>query len=371
MNAAAQRLISADSHVVEPPEVFAAVAKRFGTQAPELTLTEDRGWVLDTGFGLSFQPGRFATAGLEPQSPDYEAQERSGYARACLTDPRARLADMDRDGVEAEVLFPTLLGSFVSRRETDAAVIEALLVSYNDWVADYCSEAPRRLFPLACVQLRDLHAAVAELERAKQRGHVGILVPCGSPAERPYADAAYDVLWAAAEEIRMPVAFHAGFGPDRDSRAEAFRRHGLRYVLQHVGAAVTISDLIMGGACERFPELRFVPSEYGTGWIAHFLDRMDWRQFRHEDRSRIRLRFSDYWRRNFRTTFEDDEVGIRTRDSIGLDSLMWANDYPHGDSIWPDSRPTLDRILADCTPEERHAMTVGNAAALYGLPIEA
>ena len=371
MGPAKHRLNSADSHVVEPPEVFAAVAKRLGMDAPKLIRTEDRGWVLDTGLGRTFQPGRFATAGLEPQTPDYDAQERSGYARDCLTEPRARLADMDRDGIEAEVLFPTVLGSFVSRPKIDPAVTEALMSSYNDWVADYCSEAPRRLFPLACIELRDLHAAAGAMERAKKRGHVGILLPCGSPAERPYVDPGYDVLWAAAQEMQMPVAFHAGFGPDREGRAESFRRHGLRYALQHVGVAVTISDLIMGGACERFPDVRFVPTEFETGWIAHFLARMDWRQFRHEDRSRIRMRFSDYWRRNFRTTFEDDDIGIRTRDEIGVDSLMWASDYPHGDSVWPDSKSTVDRIMADCTPEERHAMTVKNVVALYGLPIEA
>jgi hypothetical protein len=98
---------------------------------------------------------------------------------------------------------------------------------------------------------------------------------------------------------------------------------------------------------------------------------MDWRQHRHPDRSRTRIRFSEYWRRNFRTTLEDDDVGIRTRDEIGVASLMWANDYPHGDSIWPDSRSTLDGILGDCTAEEREAMTAGNAIALFRLPLEA
>jgi len=370
-NLGRHRLVSADSHVVEPLEVFAAAAKRLGSDAPKLIHTEDRGWVMDTGLGLTVQPGRFATAGLEPQTRDYEAQERSGYARDSLTDLRARLADLDRDGVEGEVLFPTLVGRFVSRLEHGPEVAEALLRSYNDWLADYCSEAPARLFPLACIQVRDLDAAVAEVERVKKLGHVGIVIPCGSPADRPYADRVYDPLWAAAQALRLPVAFHAGFGPDRGSRAESFQRHGLRYTLQHVDAAITISDLILGGACDRFPEVRFVPTEFETGWIAQFLARMDWRQFRHEDRSRIRMRFSDYWRQNFLTTFEDDDIGIRTRDEIGVESLMWASDYPHGDSVWPNSRSTLDRIMAECTAEERHAMSLKNVVELYGLPIEA
>ena len=364
-----RRLVSADSHVVEPPEVFAAVAKRFGGDAPKLIHTEDRGWVMDTGLGHTVQPGRFATAGLEPGSRGYLAQERSGYARDSLTDLRARLADMDGDGVEAEVLFPTLVARIFSRLEGGPEVAEALLRSYNDWLADYCSEAPARLFPLACIQVRNLEAAVAEVERVRKRGHVGIVIPCSSPADRSYSDPAYEPLWAAAQAMRLPVAFHAGFGADRGIRAESFQRSALRYTLQYVDAAVTISDLILGGVCDRFPEVHFVPTEFETGWIAHFLARMDWRQLRHEDRNGIRMRFSDRWRRSFLTTFEDDEIGIRTRDAVGVGSLMWASDYPHGDSVWPNSRSTVDRIMDGCTAAERHAMTFQNAVDLYGLPI--
>lgn len=366
---ATPQLVSADSHVVEPPEVFAPVARRFGGGEAKLVYTEERGWLLDTGLGRRFQPGRFATAGLEPRSPEYTAQERSGYARESLTHVGARLAEMDRDGVRAEILFPTALRGFVARPEYAPDLVDSLLRSYNDWIAAYCQEAPDRLFPLACLQLHDVDAAVSEAERAKKLGHVGIVIPCGSPAHRPYGDPAYDRLWAAARALELPVAFHAGIGPDRSDDAEPVRSRGLRYALQHVDAAIAVSDLILGGACERFPEVRFVPTEFETGWIAHFLARMDWRQYRHADRIRLPLRFSDYWRRNFLATFEDDVAGIRTRGEVGVGSLMWASDYPHGDSVWPDSRETLDRVLGDCKPEERHAMTVGNAARVYRLPI--
>jgi predicted TIM-barrel fold metal-dependent hydrolase len=209
------------------------------------------------------------------------------------------------------------------------------------------------------------------VERVKKLGHVGIVIPCGSVADRPYVDAAYDALWAAAQEMRLPVVFHAGFGSDQAIKAASFRRHDLRYTLRHVSAAITIADLIDGGVCARFPNIRFVLAEFGTGWIAHFLASMDWRQFRRGDRACNGMRFSDYWCRNFLATFEDDEIGIRTRAGIGCATLMWASDYPHGDSVWPDSRSTVDWIMAECAPEERHAMTVANVVALYRLPIEA
>jgi predicted TIM-barrel fold metal-dependent hydrolase len=364
------RLISADSHVVEPPEVFAPVATRLGRDAPKLVETEDRGWVLDTGLGWKFQPGRFATAGIEPRTPQYEAQERSGYARDSLSGLCARLADMDRDGVNAELLYPSMLGAFLSGRKAGPEVTEALCRSYNDWLADYCSHAPRRLFPLACVPLGRLDAAAAEVERATKLGHVGIVIPCGSTDDRPYFDPAYDAFWATVEATHLPVAFHAGYGSDPIVKAASLQRHDLLYSLRQVSAAIAVSDLIDGGVCERFPKIHFVVAEFGTGWIANFLASKDWRQFRLGDHPRSRMRFSECWRRNFHATFEDDDIGIRTRAEIGVDALMWASDYPHGDSVWPHSESTVDDIMAECAPEERLAMTAKNVVELYRLPLK-
>jgi predicted TIM-barrel fold metal-dependent hydrolase len=364
------RLISADSHVVEPPEVFAAAARRFGSEMPRLVETADRGWVLDTGLGRRFQPGRFATAGFTPRTPEYDAQERSGYARSSSTDVAARLADMDRDGVEAEVLYPSIVGAFLSGRKVGPDVTAALCRSYDDWLAETCRAAPRRLFPLACIPLGDLDAAVAEIERARKLGHVGIVIPAGTADNRPFSDPAYDVLWAAARDTGSPVAFHAGYGSDRTLEAGSLERHDLRYSLRHVTAAIVASDLIDGGVCDRFPETRFVFAEFGIGWIASFLGDNDWRRFRIGDRERSKKRFSDEWRRHFRATFEDDAIGVRTRSEIGVEALMWASDFPHGDSVWPNSRTTVDDVLADCTPRERHAITAANVVELYQLPMD-
>jgi len=362
-------LISADSHIVEVPEIFAPVAKRFGKPAPRMVETAERGWQLDTGLGRTIPVGVFATAGMEPQTPQHDQTERAGYeARDSLTSITARLRDMDADGVAAEVLFPSAMGGFYAMQGPDAEIAAATFVSYNDWLADYARESRGRMFPLACIQVHDIPGAVAEARRAKQLGHVGIVLPCGSPDERLYLDPEYDALWATAQELHLPVTFHSGIGASHNSTPEAFRRHGLGYTLIHLGVAVTISDLIMGGVCDRFPNITFVAAEFETGWIAHFLKRMDWRQFRREDRTKIKLRFSDYWRRNFVATFEDDELGIRTRDIIGVETLMWASDYPHGDSVWPNSRATVERIMADCSVEESARMTSRTVSRVFGLP---
>ena len=109
-----------------------------------------------------------------------------------------------------------------------------------------------------------------------------------------------------------------------------------------------------------------------TGWIAHTLKRLDWAYVRGGGERTMGLPKlpSEYWRSNFYCTFEDDPLGVRTRDFIDVDTMLWGNDYPHGDSIFPHSQQVLSEILDDCTPEEKWKMTVKNVVELYHLPYE-
>jgi hypothetical protein len=135
---------------------------------------------------------------------------------------------------------------------------------------------------------------------------------------------------------------------------------------------MTVADLIQSGVLERFPALKFVVTEFETGWIAHLLRRLDWAFVRGGGTrtSSLTMLPSAYWRRNFGITFEDDPLGIMTRSFIGTETMLWGNDYPHGDSVFPHSRQVLSEILGECTPEERWQMTVKNVVELYHLPFE-
>jgi len=140
--------------------------------------------------------------------------------------------------------------------------------------------------------------------------------------------------------------------------------------LAFAGVMFTIADLIQSGVCERYPGLKFVITEFETGWTAIMLKRLDWNYIRLGGAKTfgIPLKPSAYWKRQFYVTFEDDPIGIRTRDFIGTNTLLWGSDYPHGDSIFPHSQKVLNQILQDCTPEERYEMTVKNVTELYNLP---
>lgn len=369
-----QLCISADSHVVEPPEVFAGLEERFGDQAPKVIHHPEYGDILSIpGQPLrpNFGVGRLGIAGHYANDPATMELIRQGYAgmRPGVLDPVKRLDDQALDGIDAEILYPSLM--FGIYRFPNRDVVTATFKNFNDWIANYCSQAPGRLFPLACIPLYDVDVGIAELERVAKLGHKGGCIPCVPPADKPYSDPYYDRFWAAAQDLRMPLEMHIF--------TTANPNHGLpnwgpilNYALAQAGIAAVIGDLICGGVCARFPGLRFVPTEWETGWVGHFLQRLDWALLREPSAAaeEVREKPSEYFHRNFLMTFEDDRIGIMTREQIGVRNLMWGSDYPHHDSIFPRSQEVLDDIFAGVPDEERYRITAANCCELYGLPFE-
>ncbi len=361
--------ISADSHVVESAEFFEPLVKRFGPEAPHVVVADpERGPQLYIGNGqLGLTIAGFLQANVDFTSPEARSMLKQGYklARPGCYDVAERLKDQDIDGLDGEVVYPSVLFNVyqVANRE----ILNATFTSYNDWVADYCKEAPDRLFALSCLQLYDLDEAIAEMDRAKQLGCVGTCIPASAPPSMLYSDKAYDKFWAAAQEMGQPLNMHIFTG--------ATPNHGLPFrqggsALAFAGVMFTIADLIQSGVCERFPRLKFVITEFEAGWTAIMLKRLDWAYLRGGGQRvfGLPLKPSDYWKRQFYVTFEDDPLGVRTRDYIGSNTIIWGNDYPHGDSVFPNSQKVLTEVLADCTRNEIYEMTVKNVVELYNLP---
>jgi predicted TIM-barrel fold metal-dependent hydrolase len=368
---AKQLCISADSHVVESAEFFEPLVKRFGDEAPRVVVADpERGPQLALGDGqLGLGISGFFMANVDFTTPEALALRKKGYelARPGVYDVSERLKDQDLDGLDAEVLYPSVLFNVYQIKSLE--ILKVTFAAYNDWTADYCKEAPKRLFPLACLQLYDLDDAIAEMERARKLGHVGVCIPATAPPDRLYSDRWYDRFWDAAQAMQMPLTMHIFTG--------ATPNHGLPFrqagsPLAFAGVMFTIADLIQSGVCERYPGLKFVITEFETGWTAIMLKRLDWNYIRLGGAKTfgIPLKPSAYWKRQFYVTFEDDPIGIRTRDFIGTNTLLWGNDYPHGDSVFPHSQKVLNEVLHDCTPAERYEMTVKNVVQLYNLPFE-
>jgi predicted TIM-barrel fold metal-dependent hydrolase len=367
------RYYSCDSHVVEPASVFEGFEDAFGSRAPRIDRVPGRGEFLVLPKAGRIPVGRLGIAGHRLDDPATDALIARGYAglNPGVLDPHARLDEQHVDGIVGEVMYPSL--NMFSFAGLDVDVATAVFAKHNDYIVDYCSPAPERLVGIGCLPIPDVDAAVAELERAAGRGVRGFMLPTHVDPARPWCHPDYDRFWAAVQDAKAPLTMHIFTGTDwMTGLPEHWGAPGTSikgYTLAHTSACNTLIDLICGGVFERFPGVRVVIAEFETGWVSHFLRRLDHALYRtpHLAADGLTMKPSEYFRRNVTITFEDDLDGILTRDGIGVDSLAWGNDYPHHDSIWPHSRAVLDKTMASCTPEELERICFGNAVALYGI----
>ena len=351
------RLISADSHVNEPPEMFAErlpAAQR--DRAPRIESVDGVECLVMEGLRPRKMPrGRETLEG--------DALERS---QAGGWEPALRLRDQDRDGVSAEVIFPTLAlqACFMA---PDSELQMALARAYNDWVAEIFRPYPQRFAAAAVVPMLDVEAACDEAARASRLGLRSLFLTCQVPS-RPYNDPAYDPFWKVAEATGLPLTFHAGTG--HEPRIE--RGPGgavINYLLgSQIDGAHVVLYLTLAGVLERHPKLQIVTVETGSAWLAWVMTTMDEIQEKHAAWARPRLAEppSAYVRRQVHVTFQNDPVGIHNRTFTGVDALVWGSDYPHPEGTWPRSRESLAAQMAGVPDDEVRRMAGGTAARIFG-----
>ncbi|MEM7096136.1 MAG: amidohydrolase family protein [Actinomycetota bacterium] len=386
------RPISADSHVVEGPEVFDGLAEHFGDDAPRI-VSKDGGSdyivvparknaVVNVGIMAlaatrldgkgpgERKPGHKPGTGTV-DDPEIRAYLDGGYAamRPGLLDGARRGEDQDVDGIRAEVLYPGYFSMF-GLKNIDLLI--ALQRNYNEWLAAECAKSGGRLHGLAVLPVQEPTAAIAELDRAIDLGYRGAVIASNAPKGRRYSDDDYDQLWAMADEAGIPISFHVGcFSHIPGWLKESSGRDP---IATYSGTASlihdTLIDLMCRGVCRRYPALQFVVAEFNAGWIAHWLERVQqgWeREFSKNPSGEAVEPVEEIWKRQFYATIEDDQAALRTRDLIGEDRLMWGSDYPHTDSTWPCSIDVLDEMFAGYPRAAKDAITRDTAAALYGL----
>ena len=368
---ATDRIISADSHVNPPKDLWVRdCPAEFKNRAPRVE-SGPMGdyWVTDSqvsgAIGLDSSAGRKPEE-YKPSGLTYKEMRPGAY------DPKARLEDMDLDGVDAEVLY---FGGPVTQHAADPALRRYVVQRYNDWMVELSKAAPTRLVGLAHIPLLDLDEAQRELTRVAKAGLKGFHID-PFPDERggkPLWDAAYEPFWALVQETGLPMSFHI-VGPRKQNVVEVFSNPtpGLKetfIAIAPMSIAETVSTLVFTGILARHPTLRFVLVECGIGWIPYFLERMDqtFNKHRFWTKSIITEKPSTYWYRQGHATFIQDLAGVAERHRAGLTNIMWSTDYPHSDSTWPKSREVLVEHFKDVPASERALIAGGNAAALYGL----
>ena len=373
--------ISADCHIdlpMLPPDLFTANASAGlkdrmpyvteGPDGPYWTCKNGMSFGLACGVGPSGQkvvPGQNYRVDVMAGTGLYE-DGKKGILRP--TDPVLRARDMDRDGVQAEVIFG-ILGAATKLGDHEAA--NEMFRIYNDWLVGFCRHDPDRYIGLACLPYGDIDAAVREIHRVAKLGLRGMELSCSWDME-PMWHPVWEPLWQAVNEVNLPLHFHTfpSLPPGKIDAQKGLTRRAAFFtaVSSFQMHLINILAAVIGKAVlERYPNLRISFGESGIGWLPYALDRMD---FEWEDRFRdlgLRMKPSDYWRRQCKATFQFDRIGTKLIDDIGLETLMWGSDYPHPDGVWPESSKYIEEQFGHLPAEVTHKIVCENAGKFYGL----
>jgi len=361
-------VISADSHVTEAPNTYVDfVDPTFRDRAPRLVDGGRKGDVFEIEGMKPLNLGTAAAAGKRPEEikamgARFDELHRSGW------DPSVRLADQDRDGVAAEVIYPSL--GMLLCNHPDRDYMDACFHGYNRWIAAYCDEAPTRLLGCGQTAMRTPEEGIDDLQSIAELGLRGVMMP-GVPGVEDYDSPIYDPFWRAAIELGLPLSFHI-----LTTRGERSRGPKMAQFLSVVrGCQDIMAMLVLGGVFERHPDLKIVCVEADAGWVPHFMYRMDHAYKRHRywlppGQELTRLP-SEWFAGNIYVTFQDDWSAFAAADQMNWHRLMWANDFPHSDSTWPWSQELLAEQSAQLTEEQRRAILCDNVAALYGIDTNA
>ena len=370
-------LISVDDHVVEPPHTFEGrLPSHLQDRAPRIIETEEGHEVWEFDGEIFFQVGLNAVVG-RPREDWLVEPTRFDEMRPGCHDPDARVADMDINGIWASVNFPSQISGFcgsVFSRCSDPELGLAAARAWNDWFHDeWFSSHPNRLIPAGITYLGDAEQAAEEIRRNADRGFVAVSLP-----EQPHRiglPSIFSDWWepviAACEETDTIICLHVGSSGVVDMPPEA-PLVPLAATLFGQLSLAACAEWVWSGHAVRHPDLKIAMSEGGIGWVAMLRDRLEnivdrsgyGQYFPSDD-----LRPADLLSRNFWFCTIDDPSTLSTRESIGVDRIMFESDYPHGDGTWPDSQLVIDKLWGHLPDEDLAQMTHENAAALFRHPL--
>ena len=373
-----RKLISADSHVMEPPDLWwNALGSKFGERTPR-PLDEfkgEKGSFFYSGYlGSPVQRIRVPLSS-ETESAAYEAQEMGmgavGY------DPEVRVKFQLEAGIDAEVMNPTTMLGLM--RNPDGPVLQACSEVYNDWMAEFVSYSPQRLIGISVIPMDDIDWAVDELARTLNRGLKGPMINCQAPeGHPPYRDPVYDKFWAAAEEAGAPITLHIITGRVMDALIlarlgqtpeETSANPGLWIDLFIEAQTVLANDFIYGGILDRFPNLKLLCSEFEVSWIPGFMSRLD----QLDDVAprlnlpKLKMRASEYMKTRVFHGFIDDSAAELAIPYVGVDRILWGSDFPHIRSMGLDAKSTLYQQLQTFSEEDQAKLVGENAVKVFDL----
>lgn len=350
-------IFSADSHLVEPNELFLdgmpASLKRHALRAVKegdmiVTRTEEQ-----------------VIYRLKPQMIELVGEKRIG-----ARDLGGRLQDMARDGIDAEICFPSL--GLWTYALTDPEAELATTQIYNDWNNSYLSGHLDTFVRCGVLPVRRLTDTVAELKRLGQLGFSAAMLPSVTPTGVPrYNSAEWDPVFAAAAELGIVLVLHTGTGLETVIHERGAGAAVVNYTRQMNDGIDAITYMVAGGVLDRNPTAQVAVIECGASWLAALSERMDEVYFAHAPfvHPKLSVPPSEVIRRQVKASFQHDRACIASRHVTGVEALLWASDYPHAEGTFPHSQAVISKLFDGITITEKEKADIlgGNAVRLFRL----
>jgi len=333
-------------------------------------------WICDGKVWGNWAGTQLSIEQLARPKPLYNSFDRGGIIDQSERRPaiaELRLADMDRDGVQTQVIF----GPIFQISTDDPVLRVACYRVYNDWLLEFCTAAPDRLIGVPMLP-ETPDGATEELLRLAAKGGVRQVTLMIANIKPKLDDPAWEKLWTALEQTGIILSWHITvFVGHRDPRAAgkaASVFENTKFFMANF--LEPFVDLFAWGILERHPKLKIVIAEGGTGWLPWLVQELDYRHWRlweakdfwaDKGGAELETKPSELFKRQIWATFQEDYAAMSLIPFFGDGHLLWASDYPHPDGVWPNSRDAVARQMKDLPAEMRRKLTHDNAARLYGL----
>lgn len=343
------KVMDTDAHQMEPATMWRDyIEPQFADRAPAIgSYGDGKRLMMVEGEPITRQTGSYPMDSEDFHKATAKAMMRFKSTREQGFSAQARLADMDEQGVDAQVIYPTVGGQILGKPFKDPELLAATCRAYNDWSLEYCSADPSRLLMAAMLPMQSPDLACEEAKRAVQKGAACFYVRPNPVADRNLYHQSYESLWSLIEQVDKPVCIHDSGSPHLPSYGDRMETHTSGHIIAHpFEAMVAMMSLIWYGTIERHPSLKIVHVEADAGWLPYWLQRMEqhWEFSNNAEHPELRKRPTEYFKSNFLVACRGDEMTLPSVcDLVGDDFLTFNTDYPHPDGTWPQGMKDLEQ----------------------------
>ena len=366
------KIVDTDTHMMEPAWLWERhIEDEFKGREPRMGIAPDSGrkTFLVEGESFTREKGKYPMAAPAFLKAAAKAMERFARATADYYSPKSRLQDMDDEGVDVQILYPTYAGQMLGREFGDVKLLAACVRAYNNWAVEYASEAPDRLRWAAALPLQNVEEAIAEAERTAAMGCVSYYMRPNPVGGRSLWHDDYLPLWQTVQRLGRAISTHDSASASVPSFGDRMETHTAGHILSHpFEAMAAMAGLIWFGVFEKCPNLKVIHVEGDGGWTPYWLQRMEqhWEFSGRAEHEYLTRSPTEYFKSNVTVAFRGDEPTMKAAvDLVGDDNFTWDTDYPHPDGTFPwGIQAMLDQPLSD---ESKRKLLWDNGARVFNL----